>query len=128
MTLWYVAIITPGGGELKLWSRVYAFISLYLLICSFWLAGTAFARIPEMLKDKTTAEVIKSFFTPPIGALIAAAISTFGIYLVASCLYVRSFTQASASQTEHGCYSAIRGTWDQVSCNTFSWLPVSQTS
>lgn len=42
-----------------------------------------------MLKNKTQAEVIKSFFTPPIGALIAAAISTFGIYLVASCLYVR---------------------------------------
>lgn len=68
---------------------MYALISLYLLICSFWLAGTAFARIPEMLKDKTQAEVIKSFFTPPIGALIAAAISTFGIYLFASCLYVR---------------------------------------
>lgn len=70
---------------ITLW--VYAFISLYLLVCSFWLAGTAFARIPEMLKDKTQAEVIKSFFTPPIGALIAAAISTFGIYLLASCLY-----------------------------------------
>lgn len=68
---------------------MYAFISLYLLICSFWLAGTAFARIPETLKNKTQAEVIKSFFTPPIGALIAAAISTFGIYLFASCLYVR---------------------------------------
>lgn len=68
---------------------MYAFISLYLLICSFWLAGTAFARIPEDLKNKTQAEVIKSFFSPPIGALIAAAISTFGIYLFASCLYVR---------------------------------------
>jgi chitin synthase len=72
---------------------VYAFISLYLLVCSFWLAGTAFARIPELLKNKTSAEVIKSFFTPPIGALIAAAISTFGIYLVASCLYVRGSIQ-----------------------------------
>jgi len=74
-----------GAYVVTLW--VYAFISLYLLICSFWLAGTAFARIPETLKNKTTAEVVKSFFTPPIGALIAAAISTFGIYLVASCLY-----------------------------------------
>ena len=89
MTLWYVAIITPGGSNLKLESRVYAFISLYLLVCSFWLAGTAFSQLPEKLKDKTSAEVIKSFFTPPIGALIAAAISTFGIYLIASCLYVR---------------------------------------
>jgi len=79
VTLWYACIITSGGGELKPESRVYAFISLYLLVCSFWLAGTAFANIPEMLKNKTTAAVIKSFFTPPIGALIAAAISTFGI-------------------------------------------------
>jgi chitin synthase len=66
---------------------VFAFISLYLIICSFWLAGTAFARIPADLKGKTTAEVIKSFFSPPIGALIAAAISTFGIYIIASLLY-----------------------------------------
>ena len=72
---------------------MYAVISLYLLICSFWLAGTAFSRIPAQLKNKTSAEVIKSFFTPPIGALIAAAISTFGIYLFASCLYVRGSIQ-----------------------------------
>ena len=93
MTLWYVTIISPGRTELKPGTRVYAFISLYLLVCSFWLAGTAFSRIPEMLKNKTSAEVIKSFFTPPIGALIAAAISTFGIYLIASCLYVRGHIQ-----------------------------------
>jgi chitin synthase len=71
---------------------------LYLLVCSFWLAGTAFARIPEMLKNKTQAEVIKSFFTPPIGALIAAAISTFGIYLLASCLYVSVFVDKYRSR------------------------------
>lgn len=89
-------MIPPGGGgELKPGTRVYAFISLYLLVCSFWLAGTAFAGIPEMLKNKTTAEVVQSFFKPPIGALIAAAISTFGIYLIASCLYVRGLIPRS---------------------------------
>ena len=93
MTLWYVVAITPCGSGLISGTRVYAVISLYLLICSFWLAGTAFANIPEMLKNKTSAEVVKSFFTPPIGALIAAAISTFGIYLIASCLYVRGYVQ-----------------------------------
>lgn len=93
MTLWYVSMSLPGGRELKFGARVYAFISLYLLVCSFWLAGTAFARIPENLKNKTTSEVILSFFTPPIGALIAAAISTFGIYLIASCLYVRGYVR-----------------------------------
>jgi hypothetical protein len=120
---------TSSGSELNSVTRVYAFISLYLLVCSFWLAGTAFANIPEQLKDKTTAEVIKSFFTPPIGALIAAAISTFGIYLVASCLYVRGSIQEYGSRTlTMGIHSVIHGTWDQVSYNTFSWLLVSRMS
>ena len=44
--------------------------------------------IPDKLKDKTTSQVIASFFEPPIGALIAAIVSTFGIWLMASLLYV----------------------------------------
>jgi len=44
--------------------------------------------IPEQLKNKTTSEVIATFFKPPVGALIAASISTFGIYFFASFLYV----------------------------------------
>jgi chitin synthase len=71
--------------SLTLW--VYAVLAVYLLICSFWLTGKAFANIPSELQNKTTAEVIKTFFTPPVGALIAAMVSTFGIYLVASFLY-----------------------------------------
>ncbi|KAI0346769.1 glycosyltransferase family 2 protein [Trametopsis cervina] len=67
---------------------VYAFLSLYLLICSFWLTGKAFANIPNILKDKTTTgQVLAAFFEPPVGPLIAAIISTFGIYLFASILY-----------------------------------------
>jgi chitin synthase len=66
---------------------VYAVLAVYLLICSFWLTGKAFANIPNELKNKTSAEVIKTFFTPPVGALIAAMVSTFGIYLIASFLY-----------------------------------------
>lgn len=60
-------------------------------MCSFALTGKAFSNIPNELKNKTTFEVIKTFFTPPVGALIAAMISTFGIYFVASFLYVRNF-------------------------------------
>jgi len=71
--------------SLTLW--VYAVLAVYLLICSFWLTGKAFANIPNELKNKTSAEVIKTFFTPPVGALIAAMVSTFGIYLIASFLY-----------------------------------------
>jgi chitin synthase len=70
---------------LTLW--VYAFLALYLLVCSFWLSGVAFANIPKLLKNKTTTEVILTFFKPPVGALIAAAVATFGIYFIASFLY-----------------------------------------
>ncbi|TFL06041.1 glycosyltransferase family 2 protein [Pterulicium gracile] len=70
---------------ITLW--VFAFMALYLLVCSFWLTGKAFANIPNLLKDKTTGEVIQTFFTPPVGSLIAAMVSTFGVYLFASFLY-----------------------------------------
>ncbi|KAG2754720.1 glycosyltransferase family 2 protein [Suillus brevipes Sb2] len=70
---------------ITLW--VYAFLAVYLLVCSFWLTGKAFANIPSELKNKTVSQVILTFFTPPVGALIAAMVSTFGIYLIASFLY-----------------------------------------
>ena len=44
--------------------------------------------IPDDLKNKTTSQVIATFFEPPVGALIAASISTFGIYFFASFLHV----------------------------------------
>ncbi|KAF7355286.1 Chitin synthase [Mycena sanguinolenta] len=70
---------------LTLW--VYAILAVYLLICSFWLTGKAFANIPSELANKTTSQVIATFFKPPVGALIAAMVSTFGIYFIASFLY-----------------------------------------
>jgi chitin synthase len=66
---------------------VYAFLALYLLVCSWALTVKAFANIPNELKNKTTSQVILTFFEPPVGALIAAMVSTFGIYLFASILY-----------------------------------------
>jgi chitin synthase len=51
------------------------------------LTGKAFANIPNELKNKTTSQIIATFFTPPVGALIAAMVSTFGIYIIASFLY-----------------------------------------
>ncbi|KAG6854753.1 Chitin synthase, class 1 [Blastosporella zonata] len=71
--------------SLTLW--VYAVLAVYLLVCSFWLTAKAFAAIPALLKNKTTAQVIATFFVPPVGALMAAMISTFGIYFMASFLY-----------------------------------------
>jgi len=70
---------------ITLW--VYAVLSVYLLTCSIALTVKAFASIPNDLKNKTTGQVIASFFTPPVGTLIAAMVSTFGIYLFASILY-----------------------------------------
>ncbi|KAJ7507757.1 glycosyltransferase family 2 protein [Mycena galericulata] len=70
---------------ITLW--VYAFLAVYLLVCSFWLTAKAFANIPSELANKTTSEVIGTFFKPPVGALIAAMVSTFGIYFIASFLY-----------------------------------------
>ncbi|GLB33766.1 putative chitin synthase [Lyophyllum shimeji] len=70
---------------ITLW--VYAVLAVYLLVCSFWLTIKSFAAIPSMLKNKTTGEIIATFFVPPVGALVAAMVSTFGIYFVASFLY-----------------------------------------
>ncbi|KAF8627199.1 hypothetical protein AX15_004516 [Amanita polypyramis BW_CC] len=70
---------------ITLW--VYALLSIYLLVCSFWLTVRAFANIPNELKNKTTTEIILTFFKPPVGALVAAMVSTFGIYFTASFLY-----------------------------------------
>lgn len=70
---------------ITLW--VYAVLAIYLLVCSFWLTIKSFSAIPELLKHKTTAEVIQTFFVPPVGALIAAMVSTYGIYFTASFLY-----------------------------------------
>ncbi|KAJ7228697.1 glycosyltransferase family 2 protein [Mycena pura] len=66
---------------------VYAFLAVYLLVCSFWLTAKAFADIPNQLANKSSAQVIATFFKPPVGALIAAMVSTFGIYAIASFLY-----------------------------------------
>ena len=52
----------------------------------------------ELAKAKTTGEVIAKFFQPPIGALIAAILSTFGIWLIACLLYVS--VQMFLSQTQ----------------------------
>ena len=47
-----------------------------------------YKNLPNDLKDKTTSQIMATFFTPPVGALIAAMVSTFGIHLFASILYV----------------------------------------
>ncbi|KZT13058.1 glycosyltransferase family 2 protein [Laetiporus sulphureus 93-53] len=66
---------------------VYAVLAVYLLVCSFALTIKAFIAVPSMLKSKTAGQIVLTFFEPPVGALIAAMVSTYGIYLIASFLY-----------------------------------------
>ncbi|KAI0921655.1 Chitin synthase, class 1 [Taiwanofungus camphoratus] len=66
---------------------VYAILAVYLLVCSWALTIKAFIAVPGMLKHKTTMQIVATFFEPPVGALIAAMISTYGIYIIASFLY-----------------------------------------
>ncbi|KAF9483925.1 glycosyltransferase family 2 protein [Pholiota conissans] len=72
----------PKGERLvyaiTLW--VFAFLSLYLIICSIWLTVKSFSGLH-------LGSNFANIFKPPIGPLIAAIISTFGIYFVASVLY-----------------------------------------
>jgi chitin synthase len=71
---------------ITLW--VYAFLALYLIICSFYLTGVSFKTVIKLLKSETASEVATSFFKPPVGPLVAALVGTFGIYFFASFLYV----------------------------------------
>ncbi|KAL1739042.1 hypothetical protein HDZ31DRAFT_50025, partial [Schizophyllum fasciatum] len=70
---------------ITLW--VYAFLAVYLLVCSFWLTIKAFANIPETLKGKSGSDAVKVFLSGDVGTLIAAMFATFGIYFIASFLY-----------------------------------------
>ncbi|KAF5309755.1 hypothetical protein D9611_013634 [Ephemerocybe angulata] len=68
---------------------VFAMLAVYLLACSFWLTGRSLVDIPKSLgAHPTAAAVFRSFFTVPIGPLVAAMVSTFGIYLFSSLLYL----------------------------------------
>ncbi|KAK1224389.1 hypothetical protein PQX77_012685 [Marasmius sp. AFHP31] len=73
-----------GAYAATLW--VYAVLSLYLLICSFWLTIKALINIPKLIEQNDN-DIVKVFFQGPVGALLAAMFSTYGIYLFASFLY-----------------------------------------
>ncbi|KAG6815723.1 Chitin synthase, class 1, partial [Tephrocybe sp. NHM501043] len=64
---------------------VYAFLSAYLLICSFWLTGLSLKAIPQALAQHKG--FVETFLSPPLGPLMAAIIATFGIYFIASFLF-----------------------------------------
>ncbi|ODN78774.1 hypothetical protein L202_04333 [Cryptococcus amylolentus CBS 6039] len=64
---------------------VYAFLSLYLIVCSVILSVKAFQGalgLNSGIEDK-----LKSLFNSTNGVMVAALMSTIGIYLIASFLY-----------------------------------------
>jgi len=69
---------------ITLW--VYAFLSLYLIVCSVLLTIKAFGAL-SFANEPTVGDKIKEIITGPAGVLLAALISTFGIYFIASFLY-----------------------------------------
>lgn len=78
----------PKGEKLTyaitLW--VYAILSVYLIVCSILLTIKAF-RALNFTDDPTVGSKIHAILTGPAGVLLAALLSTFGIYFIASCLY-----------------------------------------
>ncbi|KAH8831645.1 chitin synthase [Flagelloscypha sp. PMI_526] len=62
----------------------FAALSAYLLVCSFWLTGLVLVEIPDMIRNATSVkDLIFIILRPPVGPLLAALLSTFGIYFLA---------------------------------------------
>ncbi|KAG5636727.1 Chitin synthase, class 1 [Sphagnurus paluster] len=55
---------------------IYAILSVYLLVCSFWLTGLSLKGIPGALAE--SKGFVDTFLQPPLGPLMAAIIATFG--------------------------------------------------
>ncbi|KAI3597856.1 chitin synthase [Moniliophthora roreri] len=78
---------------ITLW--VYAVLFAYLLVCAFWLTIVMFTHLPaDMQAAKETAaqkgktfSYVNFFFASSMGSLVAALLSTFGIYFISSFLY-----------------------------------------
>ena len=106
--------------------RVYAICALYLLVCAFWLTGNAFAGIPKQLEQEhSIGQIVLTLVEPPVGALIAAMISTFGIYIIASLLYVCPSVHYIGDGLTDDSPSATHGTWFRLSPSICCSRPVS---
>ncbi|KAF9269194.1 chitin synthase [Marasmius fiardii PR-910] len=71
---------------------VYAILSLYLLICAFWLTFQTLLNIPHLyrtakLENNGSFDLVKFLLDSSAGALAAALFSTYGIYFIGSLIY-----------------------------------------
>lgn len=74
---------------ITLW--VYAFLSLYLIVCSIVLTVKSFQGV--FGGSGSVGSKFSSLFSSTNGVLVAALLSTIGIYLIASFLYVRTIVR-----------------------------------
>ncbi|PPQ94215.1 hypothetical protein CVT25_006878, partial [Psilocybe cyanescens] len=68
---------------ITLW--VYAFLAVYLLVCSVWLTVLSFKQLPSQIQGKSFQDAI---FNTILSPLSAAIVSTFGIYIITSFLVI----------------------------------------
>jgi len=64
---------------------VYAFLAVYLIVCSIWLTVLAFTHLS--LEGATVWDRLGHVLTGPANVLLASLVATFGIYFFASFLY-----------------------------------------
>lgn len=70
---------------------VYAVIQLYVVFLSLYLVYTAFtnkAAWDELTKGENFGQRVSGFFTSIVGVILIALISTFGLYFIASFMYL----------------------------------------
>ncbi|PPQ89904.1 hypothetical protein CVT25_004863 [Psilocybe cyanescens] len=68
---------------ITLW--VYAFLAVYLLVCSVWLTVLSFKQLPSQIQGKSFQDAV---FNTILSPLSAAIVSTFGIYIITSFLVI----------------------------------------
>jgi chitin synthase len=69
---------------------VFSILQFYVLVLAFYLVARAFTNQDSWsdLKADSVGEFIKQFFTSNTGLIILALVSTYGIYIVASVMYL----------------------------------------
>lgn len=98
----------PKGSK---WSYIFSFvvfglIQLYTLVCAMFLVVLAFSN-PTVIVASGTLDFIRKFLTSTNGIILIALAATFGVYLVASILYldpwhmITSFPQYSLMMTSY---------------------------
>jgi hypothetical protein len=145
ITLWYVTLLhgTRMDRTQRCGQGVCGFIAvphrLFLLAdgqgfrgqhCSFdglLLTDRAWQSVPALLKGKTESEMIKTFLQPPVGALVAAIVSTYGWLLRVSCCRMTLTTSSQASTSLRPSSTATPGTCSRVLSSTSFLRPVSRT-